>query len=147
MINKKHFSFFENCKPMRVWLWFVCKITENYCHLRLFSEFIQNSEIVSYFSWQNTYSNLKTTCHIKLKYFLWTKPLQNLSLAKYLMLVTATLIISIWKGKREREKKKEFLTEWKISKWKADIWSLFKSSWLLLDVRRLSFTNQIIKKT
>ena len=147
MINKKHFSFFENCKPMRVWLWFVCKIRENYCHLRLFSEFIQNSEIVSYFSWQNTYSNLKTTCHIKLKYFLWTKPLQNLSLAKYLMLVTATLIISIWKGKREREKKKEFLTEWKISKWKADIWSLFTSSWLLLDVWRLSFTNQIIKKT
>ena len=141
------FHFSKTASQWRVWLWFVCKFTKNYCHLRLFSEFIQNSEMVSYFSWKNTYSNLKTTCHIKLKYFLWTKPLQNLSLAKYLMLVTATLIISIWKGKREREKKKEFLTESKISKWKADIWSLFTSSWLLLDVWRLSFTNQIIKKT
>ena len=108
MINKKHFSFFENCKPMRVWLWFVCKFTESYCHLPLFSEFIQNSEKVSYFFWQNTYPNLKTTCHIKLKYFLWTKPLENLSLAKYLMPFTATLIINIWKGKREREKKRDF---------------------------------------
>ena len=147
MINKKHFSFFENCKPMRVWLWFVCKITENYCHLRLFSEFIQNSEIVSYFSWQNTYSNLKTTCHIKLKYFLWTKPQQNLSLAKYLMPVTATLIISIWKGKREREKKKRVFNWMENFKMESRHLKSFYNSWLLLDVWRLSFTNQIIKKT
>ena len=31
-----------------------------------------NSKEVSYLSWQNTYPNLKTTCHIKLKFFLWT---------------------------------------------------------------------------
>ena len=43
-----------------------------------------NSKEVSYLSWQNTYPNLKTTCHIKLKFFLWTKLLENLLLAKYL---------------------------------------------------------------
>ena len=31
-----------------------------------------NSEEVSYLSWQNTYPNLKTTCHVKLKFFLYT---------------------------------------------------------------------------
>ena len=31
----------ENYKPMRVWLWLVYKFIENYCRLRLFSEFIQ----------------------------------------------------------------------------------------------------------
>ena len=31
-----------------------------------------NSKEVSYLSWQNTYPNLKTTCHIKLKFFLYT---------------------------------------------------------------------------
>ena len=50
-----------------------------------------NSKVVSYLSWQNTYSNLKTTCHIKLKIFLWTKLLQNLLLAKYLISVPAPL--------------------------------------------------------
>ena len=39
-----------------------------------------NSNKVSYLSLQNTYPNLKTTCHIKLKFFLWTKLLENLSL-------------------------------------------------------------------
>ena len=34
---------------------------------------------------------LKTTCHIKLKLFLWTKLVQNLLLAKYLIFVGATL--------------------------------------------------------
>ena len=50
-----------------------------------------NSEEVSYLSWQNTYPNLKTTCHIKLKFFLWTKLLENLLLAKYLISLAATL--------------------------------------------------------
>ena len=45
----------------------------------------------SYFSWQNTYPNLKTTCHAKLHFFSWTKLLENLLLAKYLMSVTAPL--------------------------------------------------------
>ena len=48
-----------------------------------------NSKEVFYLSWQNTYPHLKTTCHIKLQFFLWTKLLENLLLAKYLIFVTA----------------------------------------------------------
>ena len=55
-----------------------------------------NSKEVSYLSWQNTYPNLKTTCLIKLKFFLWTKLLENLLLAKYLISVAAPLIINKW---------------------------------------------------
>ena len=54
-----------------------------------------NSKDVSYLPWQNTYPNLKTTCHIKLKFFLWTKLLENLLLAKYLISVTTPLISDI----------------------------------------------------
>ena len=43
-----------------------------------------NLKEVSYLSWQNTYPNLKTTCHIKLKFFLWTKLLENLQNVLYL---------------------------------------------------------------
>ena len=61
-----------------------------------------NSKEVSYLSWQNIYPNLKTTCHVKLKIFSWTKLLEwtclllaskelNSSLAKYLISVTAPL--------------------------------------------------------
>ena len=50
-----------------------------------------NSKEVSYLSWQNTFPNLKTTCHIKLKFFWWTKLPENLLLAKYLISVTASL--------------------------------------------------------
>ena len=50
-----------------------------------------NSKEVSYLSWQNTHPNLKTTCHIKLKFFLWTKLLENLLLAKYLISVATPL--------------------------------------------------------
>ena len=50
-----------------------------------------NSKEVSYLSWQNKYSNLKATCHTKLKFFLWTKLLENLLIAKYLISVAATL--------------------------------------------------------
>ena len=49
------------------------------------------SKEVSYLSWQNTYPNLKTTCHIKLKFLLWTKLLENLLLTKYLISVAAPL--------------------------------------------------------
>ena len=63
--------------PMRVWLWLVHKVTENYCRLRLFSEFIQT---------QKRYPS-----HIKLKFFLWTKLIENLLLAKYLISVAAPL--------------------------------------------------------
>ena len=37
-------KFSENYMPMRVWLWLVYKFTENYCRLRLFSEFIQTQK-------------------------------------------------------------------------------------------------------
>ena len=50
-----------------------------------------NSKEVSHLSWQNTYPNFKTTCHMKLKFFLWTKFLEYLLLAKYLIFVAATL--------------------------------------------------------
>ena len=50
-----------------------------------------NSEKVSHLSWQSTYPKLKTTRHIKLKFFLWTKLLENLLLAKYLISVAAPL--------------------------------------------------------
>ena len=78
-------------KPMRVWLWLVYKFTKNYCPSQLFWVH-SNSEEVSYLSWQNTYPNLKTTCHIKLKFSLWTKLLENLLLTKYLISVTLPLI-------------------------------------------------------
>ena len=54
-----------------------------------------NSEEVSYLSWQNTYSNLKTTCYIKPKFFLLTKLLENLFLAKYLISVARTITIFV----------------------------------------------------
>ena len=57
-----------------------------------------NSKVVSYLSWQNMYPNLKTTSHIKLKFFLWTKLLENLLLAKYLISVTAPLMSIIRTG-------------------------------------------------
>ena len=50
-----------------------------------------NSKEVSYLL-QNMYPNFKTTCHIKLQFFLWTKLLENLILAKYLITVTVPLI-------------------------------------------------------
>ena len=56
-----------------------------------FSQIHSNSKEVSYLSWKNTYPNLQTTCHIKLKFFLWTKLLGNLLLAKYLITVAAPL--------------------------------------------------------
>ena len=52
-----------------------------------------NSKVVFYLSWQNTYLNFKTACHIKLKFFLWTTLLENLLLVNYLISVPATLNI------------------------------------------------------
>ena len=56
-----------------------------------------NSVEVSFLSWQNTYPNLKTAGHIKLKIFLWTKLQENLLLAKYLISVAAPLTSVKWK--------------------------------------------------
>ena len=52
-----------------------------------------NSKEVSSLHWQNRYPNLKATCHIKLKVFLWTKVLESLLLEKYLIPVAPTLNI------------------------------------------------------
>ena len=83
-------TFSKNYRSMRVWLWLVYKFTENCCLLRLLSKFIKTQK--SYpISWQNKSPNLKTTCHMKLNFFLWTKLLENLHFAKYLISVTATL--------------------------------------------------------
>ena len=59
--------------------------------LATFLRVYPNTKEVSYLSWQNAYPNLKTTCHIMLKCLLWTKLLENLLLAKYLISVTAPL--------------------------------------------------------
>ena len=53
-----------------------------------------NSEEISYLSWQNKYPNFKTTCHIKLKFILWTKLLESLLLGKYLISVAAALSLT-----------------------------------------------------
>ena len=37
-------TFFEDYKPMRIWLWLVLKFTENNCGLQLFSEFFQTQK-------------------------------------------------------------------------------------------------------
>ena len=85
-------TFSENYKPMRVWLWLVYKIYRELLSLATFLPVHSNSKEVSYLSWTNTYPKLKATCHIKLKYFLWIKLLENLLRAKYLISVAAPLI-------------------------------------------------------
>ena len=65
-----------------------------YRELLLLATFLRvhsNSKRVSYLYLQNRYPNLKSTCHIRLKFFLQTKLQENLVLAKYLTSVTATL--------------------------------------------------------
>ena len=67
-----------------------------------FSRVHSNSKELSYLSWQNTYPNLKTACHIKLKFFFWTKLLENLLLAKYLISVAGPLTYG---NRTEQEKR------------------------------------------
>ena len=74
-------SFCENYNSIAVWLWLVSKFTEN-----------TNSKKVSYLPWQRNYPKLEN--YLK-NFFLWIKSLQNLLLAKYLLSVTATLILSV----------------------------------------------------
>ena len=59
--------------------------------LTTFLQVHSNWKEVSYLSWQNTYRNLKTTWHIKVKFYLWTKLVENLLHPKYLISVTAPL--------------------------------------------------------
>ena len=84
-------AFSENYKPMRIWLWFIYKFTENYCCFWLFFAFIQTQKRYPTFLDKIKYLNLKTTSHIKLKFFWWTNLLESLVLAKYLISVAATL--------------------------------------------------------
>ena len=59
--------------------------------LAIFLRVDSTSKEVSYLSWQGKYPNLKSNCHIKLKFFLRTKLLKKLLLEKYLISVAATL--------------------------------------------------------
>ena len=78
----------EKYKPVRVWFW---QIYREKLSLVTFVGVHSNSKEVSYLFWQNTYPNLKTTGHIKLKFFLWTKLQENLLLVKYLISAAARL--------------------------------------------------------
>ena len=40
--NENYFT--KTCEPMRVWLWFVYKITKTNCRSRLFAEFIHTQK-------------------------------------------------------------------------------------------------------
>ena len=84
-------TFSKNYKSMRVWLWLAYKIYRELLSLATFLRVHSDLKEVSYLSCQDTYPNLKTTRHIKLKNFLWTKLVENLLLAKYLISVTAPL--------------------------------------------------------
>ena len=83
-------TFSKKYKPMR--LWFCLQISWEFFALITLLQIHSNSKEVSYLFWQNTYPNLKTTYHIELKCFWWTKFLENLLLAKYLISVSAPLI-------------------------------------------------------
>ena len=90
--NEKHFP-----KTLSEWEsdYDFLQIYRQLLSLATFLRVHSNSKVVSYLSWQNRYPNLKTTCHIKLKFFLWTTILKNLLLAKYFISVAATLIIPL----------------------------------------------------
>ena len=79
-------TFSENHKPMRVWLWLVHKFTENYI-----VPHISQTQKRYPTSLSKMYPNLKTT-YISNYIFLWTKLLENLLLAKYLISVAGPLI-------------------------------------------------------
>ena len=85
-------TFSENYKPITVWLWLIYKIYRELLSLATFLPAHSNSKEVSYLPWQSTYPYLETTCHIKIKFFLWTKLLENLLHAKYPISVAAPLI-------------------------------------------------------
>ena len=59
--SAKDLNFWEDYKPIKVWLWIVYKIAKTNCRLLLFAKFIQsqNDYPISF-----EYSYLKTTCLI-----------------------------------------------------------------------------------
>ena len=81
-------TFSENHKPMRVWLWLVHKFTENY----IVPHDISQTQKRYPTSLSKMYPNLKTT-YISNYIFLWTKLLENLLLAKYLISVAAPVSV------------------------------------------------------
>ena len=87
-------------------------------YLATFPRVHSNSKEATYLSWQNTYPNLKTTCHIKLIFFLRTKLLQTLLLGKYLIPVASTLM-------------KLFLITWTY-KWSYCEWRKLSRAWIWL---------------
>ena len=76
-------TFSENYRPMRVWLWLVYKFTGNYCRSRLFSEFIQTKKRYPTYLVKIIIQTWKLTT--SRSFFLWTKLLEILLLAKYLI--------------------------------------------------------------
>ena len=75
----------------RGWIMICLPNYREYMSLATFHRVDSKSKKVSFLPWWNKYSDLKTTCHIKPKFFLWTKLLENFLLAKYLKSVVATL--------------------------------------------------------
>ena len=59
-------TFSEKYKPIRVWLRLFYQFTENIVG---FLQANSNLKELSYLPWQNKYPNLKTTSHIKPKFF------------------------------------------------------------------------------
>ena len=91
-------AFFENYKPIKVWLLLVYKITEDNCRLQLFSEFIQTQnsyptslDKISILTWkllvissQNFSCELNFERTYSLFVFLWfTEQRRNQSLVKH----------------------------------------------------------------
>ena len=102
----------------------VClQIYQELLSLTTFLRVHSNSKEVSCFSWQNTYPNSKTICHIKLKFFLSTKLLDNLLLAKYLISATAPLTLKqiFWKTNTFFKKMDYLIFSWKYWDWKRNI--------------------------
>ena len=86
MTNEKHFL-----KTISQWE-FDYGLFTNLLRIIVVCDFSPSSFKLTYLSWQNRYLTLKTTCKIKLKFFLWTKLLKRLLFAKYLISVAETLM-------------------------------------------------------
>ena len=84
MTNEKHFL-----KTISQWAFDYGLFTN--LLLETFLRVHSNSKEVPYLYWQSRYPNFKTTCHIKLKFFLWNKLLEGLLPPKYLMSVAVTV--------------------------------------------------------
>ena len=112
------------------------KIYQKLLSLTTFLQVHSNSEEVSYHPWQNMYPNLKTTCHIMLKFFLWTKLLKKLLLAKYLISITALL------GFKRNKHKCNFhyvaMLGWSGQNyWSGQNWNFIKIIWFLHHLKAL----------